>query len=90
MSSTRERLRAEGAGEYITEDGRYLISRADNGSWYLFDRGVIGGDSIFFGPTLRSVRDWLVRLRRPTCAHGVPTLSGGGLACAKCSGLRYC
>jgi hypothetical protein len=72
MSSARERLRAEGAGEYMTEDGRYLISRADNGSWYLFETARIGGDSIFFGPTLRAVRDWLARLRRAPVPTDAP------------------
>jgi hypothetical protein len=64
MTTGRERLRTEAPGEYLTQDRRYLISRADNGSWYLFETQRIGGDSIFFGPTLRSVRDRLSRLRR--------------------------
>lgn len=61
MTSTI-RLRRIAPGEY--EYGRLLISQADNGTWYVFDTTVEGGDSIDFGPTLRDVKTRLGRLRR--------------------------
>lgn len=56
-------LRRLGPGEYETRDGLLSVSRAENGSWYVFDSNVPGSDSIDFGPTLADVRSRLNRRR---------------------------
>lgn len=47
-------------GEYVEETLGVAIRKDDNGSWYVLDNRAPGSDSLMFGPTLKSMKRWVV------------------------------